>query len=129
MQRPLGVTIIAIVLALSGVFYVVVGLDAAGLYDLGLGGAEGSEAQGWGYVIAGVVSILVSFGLWTLAGWAWTVATVVLVIRIAFDVWAMIVHGFGSSVGISAIVQAVISALILWYLFTPGVRSAFGRTA
>jgi len=126
MQRPLGVTIIAAVLAVSGVFNVVVGLDGAGILDLGLG-TSGTEAQGWGYIIGGIVTILVSFGLYTLAGWSWTVATVVLVIRIALDVWAMIALGFGTAAGISAIIQAVISALILWYLFTPGVRSAFGR--
>lgn len=127
MQRPTGITIIAILLAISGVVSVVVGLSAAGVYDLGMGGAAGNEAQGWADVIVGVITLLVSYGLWTLAGWAWTVAVVVVGIRVLIGVWALVAQGLDSSIGVQALVQAVINVLVLLYLFSGGVRAAFSR--
>lgn len=127
MRRPTGITIIAILLAISGVVSVVVGLSAAGVYDLGMGGAAGNEAQGWADVIVGVITLLVSYGLWTLAGWAWTISVVVVGIRVLIGVWAVVVQGLDSSLGVQALVQAVVNVLILLYLFSGGVRAAFSR--
>lgn len=127
MQRPTGITIIAILLAISGVVSVVIGLSAAGVYDLGMGGTTGNEAQGWADVIVGVITLLVSYGLWTLAGWAWTISVVVVGIRVLIGVWAVVVQGLDSSIGVQALVQAVVNVLILLYLFSGGVRAAFSR--
>ena len=125
MDRPGGITLIAVVLAIQGVVSTILGLESAGVLSLGLGAAAESGAQGWGYVISGLLTLLVAYGLFSLQGWARMVAMIVLVVRIAFDVWAIVTHGLGSSIGIAAVVQLVVSALILWYLTTPRVREAF----
>ncbi len=127
--RPLGITIIAIILAVSGVFQVLVGTEALGVTGfLGLGAAADSAGvSGWASVIGGVLSIIVAGGMFTLAGWAWMLAVVVLAIRIAVDVFAVVTHGAGSTLGISAVTNVVISAVILWYFTRPGVKAAFGR--
>jgi hypothetical protein len=50
-----------------------------------------------------------------------------MIVRIAVDAWAIVTHGLGSAIGGAALLNLVVSALILWYFNRPGVRSAFGR--
>ncbi len=69
--------------------------------------------SGWASVIGGVLSIVVAGGLFTLAGWAWLLAVVVLRIRIVVDLIAVVTQGPGSALGIGAITNLVISAVIL----------------
>ena len=126
--RPVGITVIAIVLAVSGVFQILVGTEALGVTNFGLAGAaDAAGVSGWASVISGVLSILVAGGMFTLAGWAWTLAVVVLIIRIVVDVIAVVTHGPGSTLGASAMTNVVISAVILWYFQRSGVKAAFGR--
>lgn len=126
--RPLGITIIAIVLAFSGVFQVLVGTESLGYTNFGLSSVtDAAGISGWASVISGVLSIVVAGGLFTLAGWAWLLAVVVLAIRVIVDVVAIVTHGPGSALGGAAIGNIVISGVILWYFLRPGVRAAFGR--
>lgn len=126
--RPLGITIIAIILAVSGVFQLLVGSETLGWTNLGLGEVtDAAGISGWASVISGVLTILVAGGLFTLAGWAWLLAVVVLGIRIVVDLWAVLTHGTGSALGPAALVNALVSAVILWYFMRPGVKAAFGR--
>jgi hypothetical protein len=126
--RPLGITVIAIILAVSGVFQLLVGSETLGWTSLGLGAvAEAAEVSGWASVISGVLTIIVAGGLFTLAGWAWLLAVVVLALRIVVDLWAMLTHGISSPLGSAALVNAVISLVILWYFRGAGVKAAFGR--
>lgn len=126
--RPLGIMIIAIILAFSGVFQVLVGTEALGITDFGLASvADAAGISGWASVIGGVLSIIVAGGLFTLAGWAWTLAVVVLGIRVIVDVIAIVTHGPSSALGGAAIANIVISGVILWYFLRPGVKAAFGR--
>jgi hypothetical protein len=127
--RPTGITIIAIILAVGGMFSILTGTEALKITNFGLGPvAEAANVSGWGSVISGVLTLIAAGGLFTLKGWAWILATVVLVIRVVADIWAALVVGISSSLGIGAIVSAVISAVILWYFLRPNVRSAFGRS-
>lgn len=126
--RPLGITVIAIILAVSGVFQLLVGSETLGWTNLGLAEvADAAGISGWASVLSGVLTIVVAGGLFTLAGWAWLLAVVVLVLRIVVDLWAMLTHGIGSPLGTAALVNAVISVVILLYFRSSGVRSAFGR--
>lgn len=126
--RPLGVTVIAIVLAVSGVFQLLVGSEGLGWTNLGLGAvAAAAEVSGWASVISGVATIVVAGGLFTLAGWAWLLAVIVLGLRIVVDLAATLTHGLGSPIGSAALVNALVSAVILWYFMRPGVKASFGR--
>jgi hypothetical protein len=128
-NRPIGVTIIAIVLAVSGVFQVLVGLEALEITNFGL--AEVTDAAGvggWAAIIGGVASIVVAGGLFTLSGWAWLLAIVVLGIRVVVDLITIVTQGLTTTLGYGALVNLVITAVILWYFFRPTVRAAFGRS-
>jgi hypothetical protein len=127
-ERPLGITIIAIILAVGGVFQVLVGLETQGITNFGLTEvAEAGGVNGWASIISGVLTLIAAGGLFTTAGWAWLLAVVVLVIRIVADIWAAVVVGPTTSLGIGSIVAAVVSAVILWYFMRPNVKAAFGR--
>jgi len=126
--RPLGITIIAIVLTVSGIIQLIAGTEAQGLTKFGLAGTtESSDLNGWSAVISGVLTLLVAFGLFTLSGWAWTLTVIVMVIRIVADVIMIIGQGAGSTLGIAGITDIVISGLILAYFTRSNVRTAFGR--
>jgi hypothetical protein len=128
-NRPLGITIIAIVLAISGVFQVLVGLEALKITNFGLAAVtDAGGVSGWAAIIGGVASILVAGGLFTLSGWAWLLAIVVLGIRVVVDVITIATQGVGSTFGAAAITNLVISGVILWYFFRPNIKAAFGRS-
>jgi hypothetical protein len=128
MSRPLGITVIAIVLAISGVLNVIIGLVGMDILKVDLGTlAPGAQAAGVGAVVSGVLTLVVAWGMFATAGWAWLLAIIVMVVRILVDIWAIVTHGVGSSLGWAAIANLVISAAILWYFNRPNVRAAFGR--
>lgn len=126
--RPLGITIIAIILAVSGVFQVLVGLEALGITSFGLTEvADEAGVSGWAAVIVGIATIVAAGGLFTLQSWAWLLAVFVLGVRIVADVVVAFMIGLTSSAGLGLLVNAAISAVILWYFFRPNVQAAFGR--
>lgn len=128
MNRPLGITVIAIILAISGVFDIIFGLVSMDILRVDVGELpSGAGLSGTGAIISGILTLIVSYGLWVTAGWAWLLAVAVMILRIVIDVWVIATHGLGSALGGSAIVQLIISAIILWYFFRPNVRAAFGK--
>jgi hypothetical protein len=82
MSRPIGVTVVAIVLMVTGVFVLLLGLEGAGITKFGLaqlapnGGLYASTV-----IISGILSLIAAFGLFTLATWAWYLAVAVLIFR------------------------------------------------
>ena len=134
-NRPTGVTILA-VLAIIG-----------GLISLALGGfmtfmgpmignemaKQSTDASGtvFGGVMAfvgivllvqGLLQLVASYGLFTLKGWAWLLA-------VLLQILSLVVNGFQIAQGQrgGAIGAAIIAAAILYYLFRPHVKKAFGR--
>jgi uncharacterized membrane protein len=127
MSRPLGVTIAAIVLMVTGVFQILVGFEANGITNLGLTQVADANISGGASLISGVITLTLAAGLFLLVGLARTLVVVVMAIRILVDLYAGFTHGFTSTVGIAAITNLVISAGILWYFNRRSVRDAFDR--
>jgi len=143
MERPLGVTILAI-LHFIGVFFAIcagllmilgMGFFAAALAraaNIGSGGA--GIIAGLGVVLAifafigAAISGLIGWGLWNLKNWARIVSLVFAVLGMlggaAGLMWALM-H-FNPVFMTTAIVRAGIAALIFWYLNQPHVKTAFG---
>lgn len=123
--RPLGVTIIAILIVISGVLILLVGL---GLVAIG-------PIIGLVFVVFGSISLAVgiaylvmAYGLLKGRGWAWTLSTIVLIIGIILEVISIPrTIALGSSLS-GNIISIAISAFILYYLYRPHVKSYFGRT-
>jgi hypothetical protein len=128
MKRPLGVTIIAIVLTISGILNILVGLIGLDILKIDLGTlATGAQANAGALVISGILTLIVAAGMFATSTWAWWLTVAVMIFRIVVDGWAVIAYGWSSTIGYSALVNVVISLIILWYFNRANVRAAFGR--
>jgi uncharacterized membrane protein (DUF2068 family) len=125
-NRPLGVTIIAILAFINGVL----GLCLPGLVIIG-GGLGALFSGGLGLIVvcgglllaAGpLVWLLVSYGAWNLRPWAWwagMVATGITVVGVVVN----IINGVGI---LQAVASAPLSLVIFIYLLLPDIRRVFG---
>lgn len=126
MNRPLGVTIIAILSFINGLL----GLCVPGLVIIG-GGIGALFTGGLGLIVvcgglllaAGpLVWLLVAYGAWNLRPWAWwagMVATGITVIGVVVN----IINGVGI---LQAVASAPLSIVIFIYLLLPDIRRVFG---
>lgn len=135
MQRPLGVTILAILSAIGGVLILCVSLAALGIGGA-LGGFLGREVGPFaGAVVGGLASIIgflslgiavlalaFAYGAWALQPWAWTLGMFVWGASLILGLLSLL---NGGSTG--EIARVVIAGAILYYLNTPEVKQAFGR--
>jgi uncharacterized membrane protein (DUF2068 family) len=138
MQRPTGVTILAILAAIGGILLLCPSLAAIGLGGL-VGGVVGSQfgvaagaATGGLVAILGVVALVLAvlelafaYGAWGLKPWAWTLGVAAEIISIVLTLIRLV--SFRGSLG-GEIINLAIAAIILYYLMTPEVKRAFGRS-
>lgn len=103
-SRPTGITIIAIVVAIQGIFTLIAGLQFLGTVS----------------IVLGVLTLLLAWGLWTLQSWAFWTTVVLEVADVINDLFAL-------RVGATAVIPSLIfSGLILVYLLRDeSVRAAF----
>jgi len=131
-ERPLGVTILAVLEGLAGLAAVLVGIGiAVGGSFLGRylfdGGPLGALASVLGAVIGGFVLIVgliilfLAWGFWTGAPWAWTVGVVLTMLGIVFGLLQLLF------LQLSAIVGLLIDFFLIWYYTRDGVQRWFGK--
>jgi uncharacterized membrane protein (DUF2068 family) len=132
MKRPLGVTILAILAFIGGILGILGGVGALAVGGVATGATAAAAAHvsgtflmGMGIVllVVGVLDIVLGVGFWRLSPWAWTLG-------IALQIVGLVIAGVYVAQGSSIANQAVgiaINLAVLIYLFTPGVRKAFGR--
>jgi len=111
--RPLGVTILAILNILGGIFQILTGYLAVMAASL-LG------PLGFLFVIVGgvllflgFISIIIGWGLWSLKSWAWMVALIVNFINLILNVYS---QGW---------ISVIINLIVIVYLFQGDVKSRF----
>jgi len=124
-QRPTGVTVLsvlwfigAVLLVLFGVLLIAGGSAINAFYGNQLAAQELALFAGIGvvFLVFGLAAALEGWGLWTGRSWAWWVQVVLS----ALGVLSIL------SFTADSILNAAISALILWYLFKPYVKEFFG---
>ena len=108
-QRPLGVTIIAILMIISGIALL---STWAILLVVGIGVVP---------IVLGIASFVMAYGLWKGKGWAWTITLILSVISI---ISAIVSIAYGGS---GAIINIIINAIIIYYLYRPNVKAYFGK--
>ena len=134
-QRPTGITILAVLAVIGGLlslffggFMALIGpgmsVEMATQSDDPMAPAVGGfmAVVGVALLLHGVLQLVTAYGLFTLKGWAWMLAVIV-------QVFSLVVNGlqlFQGQVG-GAVVAILIAAGILYYLFRPHVKQAFGR--
>jgi hypothetical protein len=138
-KRPIGVTIIAILIIIGGILLLLAGIGGVAVGSLFIS----SQITGLVFVIIGAILlavgigyIVVSYGLLKGKRWAWTITVVLLFIGIAINVVSIIIFGYftfdtdTSSFLITnsgSIAGIIISVIILYYLYRPHVKSYFGK--
>jgi hypothetical protein len=135
-QRPMGITILAVLAFIGGIFGICGGLGGivGGSFLGGLAASYGaSNASTLGGMIAiysivalafAVADLVFGFGAWTLKPWAWMLGMVLFGLNIVFQLVALIA-GWTTLGGI--IISVAIAGVIIYYLLTPDVKKAFGR--
>ena len=127
MQRPTGITVMAVLSAIGGVFgllasLALLGLGAAATATGGLGGL--AFLAGIIILAYSVLSLILAYGFWTLKPWAWPLGIGVQVLGI---IQAVLQFMNNSTNVISLVLSLAIAGVILWYLYQPHVKAAFGR--
>lgn len=128
MQRPTGVTILAILAFIGGIFGILGGLALVGfsgrIAASGVAGGGFATILGVLLLLYGVLALVLGYGFWTLKPWAWTLGVGLQAAGIVLNVLQFIND---STQLVSAIFSIAISVAILWYLYQPHVKAAFGR--
>lgn len=135
-QRPVGISIIAVLAALIGVLCFVGAVLFAALSTAGGFLTDLIEAYGGGLMpfdiggllsaaflafagvaaIVGILYLVTAYGMWTGKGWARMLAIVLLILDL--------IGGILTLPG--GIVPIIIAGVLLWYFFTPAVKAFFG---
>jgi hypothetical protein len=124
-SRPTGISIIAVLLFIAAALDIVYGLlvvFSVPTFVISSSAAMVVQISPWGFLLTGLLTFLVGYGLWTLRGWAfWAVAILEILNLIggtillcsAFNIWAVLL-------------SMVLPAAILIYFFADShVRAAF----
>jgi len=120
-NRPLGVTIIAVLAAIGGVLSILAGIALVGLGAMGgaLGGAGGGFLFLGGAIFGvvllaiGALDLVAAYGAWNLKKWAWTLLVALSVIGIVLALQPLNIIGIA------------INGVIIYYLFT--TKEAFSK--
>jgi hypothetical protein len=116
MNRPTGVSVVAVLLWLTGVVNVINGVSSMSLSGL------------WGTIqlIIGLAAIAFGVGLWQMQEWAWA-GTLVLMGLNAISLIAFWIQ-YGRRVRVSGVIlPLVVNIIVIIYLLQPDVRAAFRR--
>lgn len=137
MQRPFGITILAILAILSGLWGVLKGLVIAGIggavatwvaptHPLA-GAVVGGIAAAWGIIalVLGLFLLVFGVGAWGLKAWAWSLGVLTEAGNL---IWSLLV-ALGPGTLRGQLPAILVAGGILFYLTTPEVKRAFGRAA
>jgi hypothetical protein len=147
-KRPLGVTIVSILMIVNGIILVGGGVWAAYFIpnlitpqltgDLSnltagnqlspqisttiTGAIVGVVMVTAGIAIAlGIVSFVLSLGLLKGKGWSWIITVILAIISLVFSIIGL------ASGSIPNIISIIINGVILYYMYRPEIKSYFGR--
>ncbi|KAA0009146.1 MAG: hypothetical protein FE036_01105 [Thermoplasmata archaeon] len=114
-EKPGGIVVLAVLYIIEGLFGIAYGammIGGGGMLGFTGLGIAGSLLIGMGAIvlIIGLIDFAVAYGLWNLQSWARTAAIIFAIIGL-----------LGFPIG------TIISIIILWYLFKPEIKEAFGQ--
>ena len=130
-NRPRGITVLAIVEALLGIFAIFGGTGhlllgvAGGIVgfngqDINLG-SNGDLLYGYTFTIEGLILLAIAVVIWTRKKWGWTLATAISMIGL---VTSIVVLAIGSVLAIPGVIANLV---VLYYLMRKPVKEFFGK--
>lgn len=129
--RPQGITILAILALIGGIFQVLGGLSLIGLGGLaasvGVVGVGGFAMVGGLVLLAlGVAELAVAYGFWTIKPWAWRLGVILALASVLWALASQVLVGFDL---FGLLISIVVSVILIYYLNLPAIRTAFGAPA
>ncbi|MFA6710737.1 MAG: hypothetical protein WCR83_05385 [Candidatus Methanomethylophilaceae archaeon] len=122
-NRPILITILGALFLIAAVVYIALGIAGIlDLYDISDMGADyntiSTSAVGLTELAIGIIYLIIGYGF--IMGWKimWYLAVIFTALGVIVSIPLMIV--------LIGIVTLIIYALILYYLFRPGVKEFFG---
>ena len=142
MTRPTGVIVLAVVAVIVGVTDILAGLGDIGiaggfLSDHGFGDTLDAVMTVVGLVLVavGVLGLATGYGLLLGRNWAWLItrlwASVCIITGVVGVGLSLLSDSLTSQILATVIGStgtAIVAAGVLWYLYRPHVKAAFGRT-
>ena len=130
-DRPRGITALAIVEALLGLFAIFGGTGhlllgvAGGIVgfngqDINLG-TNGDLLYGYTFTIEGLILLATAVAIWTRKKWGWTLATAISIVGLLTSI---VVLAIGSVLAIPGVIANLV---VLYYLMRKSVKGSFGR--
>ena len=127
-QRPKGLTTLALLALIIGIFSFVAGLALmfGGTLGSAFGDATGGTITVLGAVMFGLAfaSFLLGYGFWAMKPWARGAAIVVFTVSVAVNVATVI---FLDANVLSIIVPVGVAIAAMWYISQPQTRAALTR--
>jgi lysylphosphatidylglycerol synthetase-like protein (DUF2156 family) len=121
-DRPLGVTIIGVLLLLAGLVAILSGVLIGSLGDL----SDIELAVELVALVIGLIYIIAAFGFFKGWSWVWLVTMVILVLGIIIDIASWVIHGMDDIVGL--LIDLIIPVIILLYMNSQNVKAFFRRS-
>jgi hypothetical protein len=127
MHRPIGITILALLAGLAGLFEVWRALVFLGVANFSFVGQTVSFSQPqWGSVFWAVILALIWFwvaaGFWNVRAYAWSFGNFIAIFTIIFGFFALL---GGAGTMESESLGWLLALIVFFYLNYPGVRNAF----
>jgi len=142
-KRPWGVTLLAVLSFISVGTYLVLTVLAIAAPETLRSLLEGVSPQGSGpavllemgrvlgiyFAVMAILAGLFGYGLWTLRNWAHLVTIVIAVFSLIGTIvgLAQVASDINISTLLVGFLRIGLSVLVLWYLWTLGVRAAFRK--
>ena len=121
MNRPTGISILAVLAGVAGFMQLLVGLDLLGTVVFGPA-HSGSNVSlaGWSSLIMGFIWLSVSGALWSLKPWAWMFGIIISIFAVIDGIFVALTGQLGSAFGI-----ILFPLIVLFYLNSTHIKAAF----
>jgi hypothetical protein len=126
-ERPIGVTILAILAGIAAVLAAIHALQFLGIIPFFIG-PSGYKVHAFSFWYALMYALLVwvyiwlTTMLWRVEPQAWLFLVIITMFYLILDFFSL----FGATTWDDVAVSVIVNAIILLYCMLPGVRSAFG---
>jgi hypothetical protein len=126
-SRPLGVTIVAILMIIEGIFLIlggIAGIAVGGIMadELGIAGGAIIATSSVGLAL-GIAGLFIAWGLISGKGWAWIITIIITIIMAIVNIISIASGRYEHIFGL------IINGVILYYMYRPQVKAYFGRTS
>ena len=123
MKRPFGVTLLAIIFALAGLSYMLLGFQMTTAVTFGpVPAGQGTWIWGWLIVLTGLAFWAGGVAAWSLQPWGWMLGQIIAIVGILEAIFALIGTG---NLGY-ALATSAFPFILLWYLNRDSTKRAFG---